>query len=127
LTQAVLAVGERHQFEFSSGQVAVGWNERQSLDAGLEDEVFRIRDRRGRGERLVDSAGGRSLAFEANAAGQVPLGVHIDEQYALLGDREGCGEVDCGCRFTDTTFLVGDGENARHLGCLTKNGRYPNG
>ena len=58
---------------------------------------------------------GVGLAFEADAAGQVALGVHVDEQDALLGEGEGGREVDGGSGFTDAALLIGDGEDAGHL------------
>ena len=81
--------------------------ERQIRDAVGEDESRRIvlvaR------ERLVDRSAGRCLALEAHAAGQVGLGIEVDEQHALAGEREGSREVDYGRGFTDATLLVGDG------------------
>ena len=64
------------------------------------------------GQRVVDGAGRGGLPLEANAAGEVRLGVHVDQQDALLvGNRERGGQVyGCG-RFADTTLLVGDGED----------------
>ena len=52
------------------------------------------------------------LTFEADAAGEVGLRIEVDEQDALLGHREGGGEVDGGGGFADAAFLIGDGNHA---------------
>ena len=64
------------------------------------------------GQRVVHGAGRGGLPLEANPAGEVRLGVHVDEEDALVvGDRERGGQI-YGCGgFADTTLLVGDGEN----------------
>ena len=53
------------------------------------------------------------LTFQADAAGEVGLRVDVDEQDALLRQREGGREVDGGGGFADAAFLVGDGDHAR--------------
>ena len=60
------------------------------LIGGFEDEDGGVLDRVGRGEGLVDGAGRSGLSLEADAAGQVALGVHVDHQDALLGHRQSC-------------------------------------
>ena len=68
-------------------------------------------------ERLVDRPCRGGVPFEADAAGQVGLRVHVDEQDALPGEGEGGREVDGGCGFPDAAFLIGDREDARwHYG-----------
>jgi hypothetical protein len=51
------------------------------------------------------------LSFEAEAAGEVGLGVQVDEEDALLGEGEGGGEIDGGGGLADAAFLVCDGED----------------
>ena len=55
---------------------------------------------------------GEVIAGDPAAAGGVALGVGIDEQRALLCDGERGSEVHSGGRLTDSTFLVGDSEDA---------------
>ena len=42
------------------------------------------------GEPLVDGSGGAFSTLEAEAARQVGLGVEVDEEHLLVGEREGC-------------------------------------
>ena len=53
-----------------------------------------------------------SLAGYPAAAGGVALRIGIDEQRALLRHGERGGEVHSGGGLTDSTFLVGDSEDA---------------
>ena len=48
------------------------------------------------------------------------LRIEVDEQDALLGERQRGGEVDGGGGFADAAFLIGDGEDASHFWYLTK-------
>ena len=54
----------------------------------------------------------RGLSAEADAARQVALWVDVDEQDALVGERERRGQVDGGGGLADAAFLVGDGDDA---------------
>ena len=65
-------------------------------------------------QRVVDVAGGRALALEADAAREIALRVGVDEEDALVGEGEGGAEVDGGGGFADAAFLVGDGEDSAH-------------
>ena len=115
VAQAALASRQRDELDFRAGEIAIGGNQPEMLDRGLEDEDGRVLDRVGGGQRLVDGAGGSGLPFEADAAGEVGLRVDVDEQDALVGHRQGCRQVDGGSGFGDAAFLVGDGDDAAHL------------
>ena len=52
------------------------------------------------------------VAGDATAAGCVALRVCINKQRALFSDGEGGGEIYRGGGFTDSTFLIGDSEDA---------------
>jgi len=56
-----------------------------------------------------------SRAFEPESAGEIALGIHVDEQNPLLCQREGRGEVDGRCGFPNTPFLVCNRYYSRHL------------
>ena len=62
---------------------------------------------------------GAALPFLADAAREVALRIDVDEQDALVGERERGGEVDGGGGFADAALLVGDGYDAAQFGCLT--------
>ena len=71
-------------------------------------------------QRLVDRAGRGRLALQTDAARQVGLRVHVDEEHALVRERQRGGEVDGGRGLADAALLVGDGPDTRiHLGQLT--------
>ena len=71
--------------------------------------------RLGAGERVVDGAGRGGFALLADAARQVALRIDVDEQHALLGQRQRRGQIDGGRGFADAAFLVGDGDDSGHL------------
>ena len=58
---------------------------------------------------------GADLAAEADAAGEVGLGVDVDQEDAALGQRERRGEVDGRGGLPDATLLVGDCDYLPHL------------
>ena len=64
-------------------------------------------------ENIVDG-GGQRLAGDPDPARGVPLRVAIDQEGALLRDREAGGEIDGGRRLPDATLLIGDSQNVRH-------------
>ncbi len=59
------------------------------------------------------------LSFEADAAGEVALGVQVDGEHAAVGEGERGGEIDRGRGLSDPTFLVCDGDDAAHLVLMT--------
>src|SRR5690349_4283090 len=69
---------------------------------------------RGLADQDVVDGAGEAAALETDAARRIPLRVPIHEQDALLGDREGGGEVDGGGGLAHPTLLVGDGDDAGH-------------
>ena len=105
--------GQRDELDLGAGQVAIGGNERtarrsrssRTNASGVVDVG---------GQRLVDRAAGGGLSFEADAAGEIGLRVHVDEQHALLGEGERRGEVDGSRGFADAALLIGDGQNPTH-------------
>ena len=63
------------------------------------------------GDRFVDRAAGRTLAFLADAACGVALRIAVDEQHRATRDGERCGEIDRGGGLPHPAFLIGDGDN----------------
>ena len=78
------------------------------------EERTRVGRRLERGQRVVDRAGRRRFSFLPDAAGEVALGIDVDEQDAVVRHRERSGEVDRGGGFADAAFLVGDGYDSGH-------------
>ena len=105
--QAPFAIRERDEIDFGTGELAIGGDERQSLDEGRNDGELGVRCFRG--QRVVDR--GCGLSFEAEAAREVRLGVEVNEEDALLGHGEGGGEIDGRGGLADATLLVGDGDD----------------
>jgi hypothetical protein len=65
------------------------------------------------------------LPLETDAAGEIGLGIQIDEQDALLRHREGRPKIDGSRGFADAAFLVrncADLCRGRHLGYMTNKG-----
>ena len=79
------------------------------LDGCAQDEIVDVDV--GAGDGLVDRASRRALTFQAHAARRISLRVAVDEEGCAPVQRErGCQIDRRGC-FTDTTFLIGDGDN----------------
>ena len=54
-----------------------------------------------------------------DTAGQIALGIDIDQKDVLPRQCELCGEIDCGGGLADASFLVCDGDNSSHkLFCI---------
>ena len=113
--QTALAIVERHEFDLGARQLPVGWNQRQVLHFGLEDRQFTGFIR---GERVVNRRA--RLSLESKPAGQVALGVHVDDEDALLGHGERGREIDRRGGFANPALLVCNGNYPRrHLCCMT--------
>ena len=53
--------------------------------------------------------------FEPERAGQVTLGVEVNQEHASAAECEGRAKIGGGGRFADPAFLIGNGDNSRHL------------
>ena len=112
-TKSPLAFGQRDQLDLGAGQVTVRRN-------GLEVVYCRGQDEIGRGprgiagQRVVNRPGRCVLATETNAARQIALRIEVDEEDALIGDRQRGRQIDRRRRFPDPAFLIGDCDDVRH-------------
>src|SRR5690606_4051380 len=70
------------------------------------------------GEGVVDGPGGPGAILQAEAAREVCLRVHVDEQDLLVGEGERGCEIDGGGGLGDAAFLVGHGDDAGVFGHL---------
>ena len=61
---------------------------------------------------MIDAAGRGGATLQADAAREVRLRVHVDEEDALLGERERGGEVDRGRGLADAALLICNGPDA---------------
>jgi hypothetical protein len=113
-TEPVFAFGHRDELDLGAGEVPVGGDNREMVDARREDGACRIGA--GRGEHVVDGAVGRGPTFESQSTRQVRLRIHVDEENSLVGQGQRRGEVDGGCGFGDATLLIGDSHDARIFG-----------
>ena len=66
----------------------------------------------GAADEDVVAVHGEVIAGNPAAAGGVALRIGIDEQRALLRNGERSGEVHSGGGLTNSTFLIGDSEDA---------------
>ena len=76
--------GSGDQLDFGAGEVAIGGDEAEAIDAGRDDERARVGERLGGRERVVDRAAGRGLALLSDAAREVALRIDVDEEDALV-------------------------------------------
>jgi hypothetical protein len=53
--------------------------------------------------------------LDPQATGRIALGIDVDHQRLLLGDRQRRAEVDGRGGLSDATFLIRDRDDARHL------------
>ncbi len=114
--QAALAAFDADEFDLGAGQVARGGNDREAVDRRRQNEFVQVGV--GAGDRLVDRAAGRVLAFLSEAAGGVALGIAVDEQHFAAVEGEGGGQIDRRGGLSDSTFLVCDGDNLCHISAL---------
>ena len=70
------------------------------------------------GEGLVDRPGRRAFAFLADAAGGVALRVAVDEQHGAAVEGQRGGQIDRRGGLPDSTLLICDGDNLRHISYL---------
>src|SRR5260370_36955822 len=56
-----------------------------------------------------------AIAFDADAARRVRLGIGIDQERLAFGGCERRGEIHRGRRLADAALLVSDGDDAGHL------------
>jgi hypothetical protein len=92
--------------DLCAGKVEVGRNAGQIRKTRLLDEILH------RG--LADHCGIKATpltCLEAQGAGGIPLGIQIEQEDGMARLRDGRGEVDRGCRFSDATLLVRDGDD----------------
>ena len=113
VTQAVLALLERNQFDVGAEQIFVRRDHAEVVERGGRGGSFG-------GDFAHDDlvgAGAVGVAEKAESAGGVGLGVAIDQQraYALMSERG--RQVDGGGGFADSALLVGDCDDARHSSC----------
>jgi hypothetical protein len=104
------------ELDFGAGQVAIGGNQPQTIDAGGDGIERRIGDRLGLGQGVVDGTGFSGLAFLSDTACQVALGIDVNQEHALLGYRQRGGEIDGGGCFSNATLLVRDSNDSWHAG-----------
>ena len=110
--EALLAVGHRDELDLGAREVPVRGNGEQTVDPGLQDEGVRIGRRVVAGERVVDGARAGRLPSQPDAAREVGLRIHVDEQHLLVRQCQRGREVDGGRGFADAALLVGDGDDA---------------
>ena len=110
--QPLLAIRHRHEFDFRAGEIAVGGNQTEPGDRGLQD----VRLRRGLVPRqgVIDGASRGGLPFEADAARQIGLGIEVDQEHALASQGQGRRQVDRRSGLPDPTFLIRDDEHPSH-------------
>ena len=114
--QTTLAAVESDELDLGAGELAVGGKKRERVDAGREDERSRVgivRHQRAVGAALAGAT------LQADAAREVGLRIHVDEQDALFGQRERRAEIDGGRGFGDAALLIGDGDDLRIIGHYT--------
>ena len=94
--------------------MSVGTDEIESFDGGVLEERRGLLGGGFGGERVIDGGAFLGVPFSSDAAGQVALGIDVNEQHSLSAEGEGRGEVDGGGGLTDSAFLVRDGDDSSH-------------
>ena len=69
-------------------------------------------------QEMIEALSG-GVFGKTQAAGGIGLGVAVHQQRFHLGCGQGCGQVNAGGGFPDTTLLVGDGDDFRQGGPLS--------
>ena len=114
-TQTFLTAADRHHLDLGAREVAIGRDQREPFDGGLQDEGMRVCDGFVTRQRIVDGPGRRALSFQADAARQVALGIGVDDEHPLACLRKRGSQVDGRRGLPNAPLLVRDGDDAAHL------------
>ncbi len=105
--EVVIGAGE---LDFDTGEIHFGREESKIFAAGIDEFIPDI------GIAEEDGINGRQRwSFDSEAGSAVRLGVEIHEQDSLAAQRECVREVHGGGGFTDSSFLVSDGDDFHEL------------
>ena len=108
--QPVLSLWEGDHLDLCAGEVAVRGDEREIGDASRHHVRRRWCEI---GEQcFVDGARFGPLRFRSDAAGQIALGIDIDEENLMPCHGERRREIDGRGGLTDAAFLVRDGDDS---------------
>src|SRR5207302_4215374 len=99
---------------FGAGKIEIGRNDEHILEPRRQNLV---RDRDTGEQRLVDAFAFHFL--HAEPAGRVRLRIKIDQEDAQFLFRQRNAEVHRGRRFSNTAFLVRDGNNFHERGTIS--------
>lgn len=105
--EVVIGAGE---LDFDAGEIHFGGKKREIFTAGVDEFIADIRLTKQDG---IDR--GEVWSFDSEAGSAVRLGVEIHEQDSLAAQCEGVREVHGGGGFTDSSFLVSDGDDFHEL------------
>jgi len=89
IAEPALAREHRDELDLGTREVPVRRNEPQVLHGSLEHERRGVLDRVLRRERLIDRPRGGGLPFQPEPTGEIALWIHVDDEDALLRDRQG--------------------------------------
>jgi hypothetical protein len=111
VAEAVFAIFGVDQLNIGSDEVLGRGNHLELFDGGGLKELwgFEVSHEQGVGALAV------GILLKTEAGGRVGLGVAIDEEGMDAAGGEAGGEVDAGSGFPYSTFLVGDGNDPRHM------------
>jgi hypothetical protein len=112
-SQASEAVVESAQLQFHAAEVDLAGDRGKPLEGSGFDPFH--------GGAVAQKRAVETSAlgfFETESAGGIGLGIEIDEQHALAAGGHARGKIDGGGGFSDTAFLVGDGEDGRRHGAI---------
>ena len=102
----------RDEFDLGAGKIARRRNEREPVDRGRQMKSMDVGV--AAGERLVDRAARRALAFSPTPLVALPCGSQSTSR-TLRPQGEGGGEIDGRGGLADAALLIGDGDNLSHI------------
>ena len=111
LAQNCLATERRNKFDLRSHQIAGGRNNVQVRKVHMLDDSIR---KLGLADQDLIHIRSRRPVLDAETTRRISLWVEIENEGALLCDRERGAEVDGGGRLADSTLLVSDRYDVGH-------------
>lgn len=107
--EAFFAMAERHQLDFGPCQMAIGGQQVETVDRGLDDKWGDVNLGCRGCQGVVQRLAFRFRSTLPNTAREVGLGVDVDEKRPLSLTGQGGPEVDGRRGFADASLLVDDG------------------
>jgi hypothetical protein len=108
MLQPALAIGQRHELDLGTGQIAIGGHEVKPLDLRRHHERVGIAAGH---QRLIDRPAAGALPFQTDTTREIALRIDVHQEHTLTSERDRRRQVDRGRGLADAPLLIGDGND----------------